>query len=345
MSDDTALNRQNKRLSHLKERGLRRTTLLVHASNEEAFEFLRVHFANPESAAALAEVQRAISGRLSATNISKVRQLSPFRYAGGKTWLVPEVRRWIESFAFRPRVFIEPFAGGATVALTAAVENLADEVVICELDKDVAAVWQTIFSGSDADTNWLCQQIEKATLTESFVRNIIESDPQGTKERAFRTIIKNRTQRGGILAPGAGLIKAGENGKGLLSRWYPETLANRIQTLREVKQRVKFVEGDAFELIQKYVNEPNAAFFIDPPYTAGGKKAGTRLYLHNSVDHNKLFNEMSKVQGQFMLTYDNAQEVIELANEHGMSVSKIPMKNTHHEIIYELLINKGSVKS
>lgn len=344
MPDDTALGRQHKRLAHLKERGLKRTTLLVHSSNEAILELLRAHFSNPESAEALKELHPIISSRLSANNISKVRQLSPFRYAGGKTWLVPEVRRWIESLAFKPSVFLEPFAGGATVGLTVAVENLAEKVVLCELDKDVAAVWKIIFGRRNEDADWLCTQILQAQLTEGFVRDVIESEPLGTKERAFRTIIKNRTQRGGILAPGAGLIKAGENGKGLLSRWYPETLVKRIATLREVKQRVKFVEGDAFELIAEYSNQPKAAFFVDPPYTAGGKKAGARLYLHNLVDHDKLFSEIAKVQGEFLLTYDNAQEVIDLASSHGMAISKIPMKNTHHEIIYELLIKKNVIK-
>ncbi|WP_334188572.1 DNA adenine methylase, partial [Noviherbaspirillum sp.] len=232
MPDDTALDRQHKRLAHLKERGLKRVTLLVHTSNEATLELLRAHFSNPESAEALNDLHSTISSRLSAHNISKVRQLSPFRYAGGKTWLVPEVRRWIESLKFRPRVLVEPFAGGAIVGLTAAVENLADKVVICELDKDVAAVWKVIFGRSDTDAAWLYSQIEQANLTEAFARAIIESEPKATKERAFRTIIKNRVQRGGILAPGAGLIKAGENGKGLLSRWYPETLVKRMQTLR-----------------------------------------------------------------------------------------------------------------
>ncbi len=32
--------------------------------------------------------------------------------------------------------------------------------------------------------------------------------------------------------------------------------------------------------IQKYAEDENALFFIDPPYTAGGKKAGKRPYHH-----------------------------------------------------------------
>lgn len=52
------------------------------------------------------------------TNVTQVRLLSPFRYPGGKTWLVPEIRRWLLAARTRPSVFVEPFAGGAIAGLT-----------------------------------------------------------------------------------------------------------------------------------------------------------------------------------------------------------------------------------
>src|SRR5437667_3530211 len=70
-------------------------------------------------------------------------QHSPFRYPGGKTWLVPHIRQWLASLPKRPSEFIEPFAGGGIVSLTVAIERLADTVIMVELDDQVAAVWQT----------------------------------------------------------------------------------------------------------------------------------------------------------------------------------------------------------
>jgi DNA adenine methylase len=52
----------------------------------------------------------------------------------------------------------------------------------------------------------------------------------------FATIIKNRVNRGGILANGASFIKNGENGKGITSRWYSETLRRRILDIAQVKR-------------------------------------------------------------------------------------------------------------
>ena len=51
------------------------------------------------------------------------------------------------------------------------------------------------------------------------------------------------------MTEGAGLLKRGENGKGLASRWYPETLSDRIQALREIRHRVAFEQSDALEVI------------------------------------------------------------------------------------------------
>ncbi len=95
-------------------------------------------------------------------NVASVKQLSPFRYPGCKTWLMPEVRKWLRHKKENPSEFIELFAGGGIVGLTVAAENLADHVTMIELDPDVAAVWQTIFSG---DAEWLAQQIIKFDLT------------------------------------------------------------------------------------------------------------------------------------------------------------------------------------
>src|SRR5881396_794504 len=68
-------------------------------------------------------------------NVASVPKRSPFRYPGGKTWLVPRIRQWLLSRPVRPADLIEPFAGGAIVGLTAAFERLAEHVTLVELDR------------------------------------------------------------------------------------------------------------------------------------------------------------------------------------------------------------------
>ena len=73
-------------------------------------------------------------------NVASVPQRSPFRYPGGKTWLVPKIKQWLRSLPWKPSLFVEPFAGGAIVGLNVAFENLAEKVLLIELDEQVAAV-------------------------------------------------------------------------------------------------------------------------------------------------------------------------------------------------------------
>ena len=94
-------------------------------------------------------------------NVASVAQLSPFRYPGGKTWLVPRVIKWLQSRA-RVREFLEPFAGGAIVSLTVADQGLANHVTMAEKDEQVAAVWKAILEG---DAQWLADEILSFEVT------------------------------------------------------------------------------------------------------------------------------------------------------------------------------------
>ncbi|HKY05368.1 MAG TPA: DNA adenine methylase [Blastocatellia bacterium] len=172
-------------------------------------------------------------------NVATVRQLSPFRYPGGKTWIVPRVREWLKK---RPREFFEPFAGGAIVSLTVAKEGLARHVTMTERDEQVAAVWKTLIEDSQGE--WLARRIVKFELTRESLEEALSRRPRSTRELAFQTILKNRTHRGGILAPGSAPLRLGENGRGIKSRWYPETLKRRILDIDAMRHKITFVEGD-----------------------------------------------------------------------------------------------------
>ena len=268
-------------------------------------------------------------------NVASVKQLSPFRYPGGKTWLVPEVKLWLSHKDRKPEHFVELFAGGGIVGLTVAAEGLANHVTLIEIDPDVASVWQTILSN---DAEWLASRILGFDLIDENVREALAIPRETRRERAFQTILKNRTYHGGILAPGSAPIKSGENGKGIASRWYPETLAKRIRNLMLLRNRITFIEGDALQYLEHHVDDRETTFFIDPPYTAPGKSAGKRLYRFYEIDHGKLFDLCQSAVGDFMLTYDDAESVREMAASRGFKMTKVPMKNTHHAEMYELLI-------
>ncbi|HEX72412.1 MAG TPA: DNA adenine methylase [Candidatus Hydrogenedentes bacterium] len=270
-------------------------------------------------------------------NVASVPQRSPFRYPGGKTWFVPVFRDWISTRYPKPNLLVEPFAGGGIISLTAIFENLVQESVMVEIDEDIAAVWQSV---ADGNAQWLANRILEFDLTKENLINEISKDTDDLKERAFQTILKNRTFHGGILAEGSGILKYGENGKGVRSRWYPGTLARRFNELALVANRIIFLQADGLDIIPKYSGRKDTVFFIDPPYTAGGKRAGKRLYRHFELDHDRLFSICESIRGDFLMTYDNADEVKAMARRHGFQMRLIPMNNTHHATMEELVIGK-----
>jgi DNA adenine methylase len=127
----------------------------------------------------------------------------------------------------------------------------------------------------------------------------------------------------------------------LSSRWYPEALRKRILAIAEIRERITFIHGDGMAVMDEYSERADAVFFVDPPYTASGKKAGSRLYAHSELDHPKLFRLCSRLAGEFLLTYDDGEGIRKLGDQSSFRVETILMKSTHHTKMRELLLSKS----
>ena len=274
-----------------------------------------------------------------AVNVASVPQRSPLRYPGGKTWLIPHVRAWLSASEPRPRLLVEPFCGGAIVSLTAVMEGLAERSLMAELDRDVAAFWHAaLLHGPE-----LRSRIAAFEVSREAVNALAREQPDGVVERGFRALVLNRTRRGGILAPGASLSRVGENGRGVASRWYPETIVSRLRNISDWADRIAFCETDGLKLLETLSGAGDLAVFVDPPYTAGGKRAGKRLYSNHEVDHARLFEVLADSDANFLMTYDRSPEIAELIKRHGFSAVAVTMKTTHHARLAELVITREPV--
>ena len=279
-----------------------------------------------------------------AVNVAEVPQRSPLRYPGGKTWLIPHIRAWLgdadgaDGSGASNRLLIEPFAGGGTVSLTGVMEHYAERALMAELDADVAAFWQAALAHGPN----LIELVRNFDPTYESVEALQSAAADDVVMRGFRTLVLNRVRRGGILAPGASLSRAGENGKGLRSRWYPDTLVRRLTAIWEHAERLTFVGGDGMKVLRSLdaATLANCALFLDPPYTAGGKRAGARLYAHHEIDHRALFAFAADCGADFLMTYDCAPETLALVREFGFHAVQVVMKNTHHARIAELVITR-----
>ena len=91
----------------------------------------------------------------------------------------------------------------------------------------------------------------------------VRTSGSGT-EHALSVLLQNRMNHGGILAPGAGLLRIGEAGRGLRSRWYPQTLATRLNAIHELKDRRCFSHTDGFGLLASHKEQKTTVAFVDP---------------------------------------------------------------------------------
>ena len=288
-----------------------------------------------------------------AANPAQVPLRSPLRYPGGKTWLLPHVRFWLRSIG-RPAALFEPFCGGAGVSLMAAAEGLAGLCSLRDADPDIAAFWRAVLFQGPALAG-LVQDFRPTPAAAAALADSLPPDA-GDLERGFRTLALNRLRHGGILAPGAAFAKAGENGKGLASRWYPETLARRIVAAWGLRRSLSFGEGDGLAALEDYAGEAAEALlagadasapaqfavFADPPYPA----AGRRLYGQADVDPARLFralDQLRQVGSEFLLTYEATPGIARLVQVHGFAAVEARMRTRQHRAKRELVITPRAV--
>lgn len=74
-----------------------------------------------------------LDGNNKVVNVASVPMRSPFRYAGGKTWLVPYVRMWLRERGGNEKQLIEPFAGGGIISLTTIFEQFVEQVTLVKI--------------------------------------------------------------------------------------------------------------------------------------------------------------------------------------------------------------------
>jgi DNA adenine methylase len=207
------------------------------------------------------------------------------------------------------------------------------ELTLVELDEDVASVWQTVLGDKVGE---LTNKIMNFPMSKGEVRSLLKKKPHTQLARAFSAILKNRVRRGGIMTDDASLLKLGENGKGVKSRWYPETLRDRIKKISQHREKITFFHGDGLEFTRLVGKTKRLAFFIDPPYII----AGRRLYKHSEIDHLRVFETAKAISGDWLLTYENTKEVRALAGGFEFSTRQVQMRTAHNSVKTELLISR-----
>lgn len=228
---------------------------------------------------------------------------SPLRYPGGKNRLVKLLELMIDKTDMKNITYIEPFAGGAGVALSLLFSNKVSHIVINDYDKAIYSVWKAILE----DTEALINLISNVNISvEEWYRQkeiYINKADKYSLELAFATFFLNRTNRSGILKAGP-IGGYSQKGNYLIdARFNKEALIKKIIMISNRKKEITLYNKDVRSFISKYLsNFDNAFMYLDPPYY----KRGQELYKNflNDNDHIEIEKMISELRCKWILTYD-----------------------------------------
>lgn len=238
---------------------------------------------------------------------------SPLRYPGGKGKLAPFMGLMINKMNIQNGTYIEPFAGGAGVALMLLMEGYVDNIVINDYDKAIYSVWRAIVSEPE---NLVDRILHTPVDIEEWKKQkeiYVGQNSKYSLDLAFATFFLNRTNRSGILKGGpiGGFEQTGNYG--IDARYNAEKLVERIRAIAKHKKHIKVYNKEIVSFIEHVLPSygQNTLTYFDPPYF----KKGPELYKNffDKEDHAKIARLiLSGVPGNWIITYDDTPEIIEL---------------------------------
>jgi len=241
---------------------------------------------------------------------------SPLRYPGGKNKLSAFVAKICVDNNINGH-YVEPYSGGASVALFLLLEGFVQKVTINDRDRSIYAFWYSVLN----HTNELCERIENAVLTIEEWRK--QKEIQKNKKTVslldlgFSTFYLNRTNRSGIINGGA-IGGINQTGNYLMDcRFNKQELIRRIKKISARKKDIRLYKKDAIKLIEKIEQEAgdnNYIFYFDPPYYL---KASTLYMNHYEESNHKMVSDKIKAINnvKWIVSYDNVPEIKSLYND------------------------------
>lgn len=236
--------------------------------------------------------------------------LSPLRYPGGKAKLAPYIQKVLCVNNLFDGVYVEPYAGGASVALSLLFGEYVDRVIINDKDRSIYSFWHSVTN----DTDNLCRLIHDTDINveEWYRQKEIQrnKDNEDLLKLGFSTFFLNRTNRSGILK--AGLI-GGFNQQGnykIDARFKKQDLIKRILQIAEFADRIALYNDDAVVFLKQIKNSlpENSLIYLDPPYYIKGK--GLYLNYYKDSDHQLIADTISEFEDfKWIMTYDNVQYI------------------------------------
>jgi len=239
---------------------------------------------------------------------------TPLRYPGGKARFAPYIAKTMQCNGLQGGHYLEPYAGGAAVALELLFHGTAEQIHINDYDSAVYDFWIAVTKHPESVLKLL--RDTPVTMEQwHYWRSVLRGEIKvGQVKRGFATLFLNRTNRSGILKAG---VIGGQNQDGayrLDARLKKDVLAKRIEVIALHADRISVYNEDALELLKRCASflPPKSLIYLDPPYYVKGQGLYRNFYEHQ--DHEKIakFLQSSRFTRRWIVSYDNVDEIQEM---------------------------------
>ena len=228
---------------------------------------------------------------------------SPLRYPGGKTRLYLYVKELLQANNSIGQTYIEPFAGGAGLALKLLLNGDVKKIIINDFDYAIYCFWYCVLNYADE----LCNFIREVNVTPAEwekQKNIYNNQKEyDVLDIGKATFFLNRTNVSGVIKGG---MIGGQNQTGnylIDARFNKENLIERIAEITKHKNNIDLYNRDAVDFLKNILPHYYKVFInFDPPYV----EKGGQLYKNSFIekDHEALRDAIRKCSRKWIVTYD-----------------------------------------
>ena len=239
---------------------------------------------------------------------------TPLRYPGGKAKLAQYVKALLKENRLLDGEYVEPYAGGAGIALELLLHEYVSRIHINDVSRPVHAFWKSVLY----HTEEFCRLIVKTPLTvaswDKQKRILGQFAEHDDVELGFATFFLNRTNRSGIL--NAGII-GGREQTGpwkIDARYNARELVGRVEAIAKMKDRVKLTRLDALRFLKSGIARwpKETLIYLDPPYYVKGRDLYYDFYEHKDHERVASFIMTNIDRQRWIVSYDNVPQIRDL---------------------------------
>jgi DNA adenine methylase len=240
-----------------------------------------------------------------------LKQLSPLRYPGGKVKVLDYIIQVIGKNNAIGSEYVEPYAGGAAVALGLLIGGHVSRIHINDLDNGIYHFWHSIIN----DTDRFIKKIEDTPVdvTEWLKQKAIYKniDNHSQLESGFATFYLNRCNRSGILTAGCIGGKEQLGDYRIDARFNKVELIKRISLIASYRDRISLYNEDTLSLLKANREKFNKMIlYLDPPYYVKGASLYKNFYSHE--DHLNISEFLRSVDGIWIVSYDDVPDIVNI---------------------------------